>query len=612
MSDAINLALTITATDLASGMLRRFGQSLGGAGEEARRLRKDFDHAVQSIERGVKALAVAGYVASKLRPGVEAAADMQEEMIGLRAELSGANSDAAALARQMMEAQKTAFSVQATTPFNIGQIVALEKELVKAGANINDVIGEKGAAAAAAALATYEKMDPARTGQALIGIGTPFHIAASGYADLADQISRAASASTTGAEEIAESAKYAAGPLAGLNRSSTEMLALVAMMAQMGVTGSMAGTNLKNFFNKAAEHKAFRNANGELKTTAEIIEILRRKTEGMGDAKKNSLLKKLFGDDGMQVALALLNKGEGSFEDINRKMREALPLTEKLRMQMEGFNRQLDSLGGTSKSTLSIIFQSALSPLTQLIAKTNEWTASLGKAAMEHESIGKTVTYGTAAVVGGLGIYGILKILKGGGALTRVWRGLAGTAGGVAAGKALEATAGVVPVYVVNMSEGGFGGGSVADAISTASAGGWIAKTFPKWKAALGLLGGMNLARIPMMGWGATASAAGGVLASGAAGYGFGTLVYDNLLEGTDFADKLGAAITKTLAFFGNDSAKETLRMQERWERSQQLEGTVKIEVAAADGTIVRSRGARANGGVDMEVDTGSRIGGAW
>ncbi len=75
---------------------------------------------------------------------------------------------------------------------------------------------------------------------------------------------------------------------------------------ERGVTGSMVGTSLKNFFLKAAKQQIFRNANGELKSTVEIIEILRKRTEGMGDVQRNGILAKVFGHEGLLVALALL------------------------------------------------------------------------------------------------------------------------------------------------------------------------------------------------------------------------------------------------------------------------------------------------------------------
>ena len=73
------------------------------------------------------------------------------------------------------------------------------------------------------------------------------------------------------------------------------MLALSAVMAQVGITGSMAGTGLKSFFVNAADHKIFQQANGNLKSTTEIIDILRGKMDGMGEAKRVQILKKLFG-----------------------------------------------------------------------------------------------------------------------------------------------------------------------------------------------------------------------------------------------------------------------------------------------------------------------------
>ena len=60
----------------------------------------------------------------------------------------------------------------------------------------------------------------------------------------------------------------------------------------------------------------------------------------------------------------------------------------------------------------------------------------------------------------------------------------------------------------------------------------------------------------------AGAGPAGAVLAAGAVGYGAGTVISKNFVEGTDFGDKLGETIAKTLAFFGNDEAKAALEAQ--------------------------------------------------
>lgn len=610
MSDALNLAMTITAADMFSGVLRRFRDRVTGAGEAAKKVQKDYDRMVTSIDRGVKALAVTGYIAAKMRPGITAAAELQGEMIGVRAELSGANTDAAELAKNMAEVKKTAFGVQAVTPFDIGQIVALEKELIKAGAKIQDVVGDKGAAAAASALATYEKMEPVMAGEALIGIGTPFKIAADGYADLADKISRAASASTVGAQDIAMSAKYAAGPLADMARSKDEMLALVAMMAQVGVRGEMAGTSLKNFFLQAAKSKALTTANGDLKSTADIIETLRRRTDGMGTAERSSFLTKIFGEQGLPVALAMLNQGKGSFEEIVVAMREALPLSEKLKLQMEGFSRQVTSLGGTGKSAMAILFEPALAPLTALIAKTNEWTAALGKAGMENENIGKAVSYGAGGTALAVGAYGIFKLLQGGGSGLKMLQGLkdaGSTAGGVAAGKALEAAAGVSPVFVVNWPGSGVAGvGGAGEAAAGAGAATVAGKVFSKSKTTLALLAGTPLSKLPWLGAGAVGMAGAGVAAAGGVGYGIGSLANKLLLENTEtgrvVGDKIGESIARVLSLFGNEAARQAIAGNER---AQQMRGEVVVRVRPERGAEARTDRPHSNGtALDLQAET--------
>ncbi len=608
MSDTLKLALTITAVDMFSGVMRRLRDRVKGTGKEAQRVRKDFDDMERSINRGVKALAVAGYVAAKLRPGVRAASDLQAEMLGAKAEMSGAGTNAAVLAKQLVAVRDTAFQVQAWTPFDMTQIVAMEKELIKAGARVQDIVGKSGAAAATAALATYEKLDPTQIGNALVGIGTPFKVQASGYMKLADDISRAASASTVGAADIAESAKYAAGPLAALRKTPKEMLALVAVMAQVGVTGSMAGTSLRRFFMMAARHKVFRQANGDLKSTVEIIDILHQKLDGKGAAEQSAILNKVFGPEGAPVALALLNKGKGSFSDIIQQMDQAAPLAKKLGIQMEGFGKQMESLSGTSKSTIATLFQPALNPLTKLVKKTNEWVAALGTAAQHQSAIGKTVTYGGGALVGAGLLYGGYKLLRGGLSGMRVLKGLKGLGGGVAAGKALEATAGVTPVYVVNMPAGGIAGG-IGDALGS---GGKRASVLSRMG---GLIkrGGSGLAALGGGGAGGAALAGGAVVASGAAGYGAGTVIYNKAISGTKLGDAIGSGIAHVLAWFGNKDARQAIADTAAGERhARDLKGTIKLEVESKNATVKVHRMQTDHPGVNLQTDTGLATAGGW
>ncbi len=179
---------------------------------------------------------------------------------------------------------------------------------------------------------------------------------------------------------------------------------------------------------------------------------------------------------------------------------------------------------------------------------------------------------GTAAVGAVMG-YGVM---RGGKALLDKAGGLAG---GVATGKLLEEATGVQSVYVVNMPDGGLLGGPNAGTPS-------------KWRIPRI---GPNLSTIAGMGAGAQALAAGAVVGAGAAGYAFGTEIYDHAIAGTKGADMIGESIAKALAFFGNDEAERTLRERERAESVIRIEvqGNGKVtEMRPANGTtMAASRG---------------------
>ncbi|MDA8137980.1 MAG: phage tail tape measure protein [Desulfobacteraceae bacterium] len=464
---------------------------------------KDVQNSFDRMTRAAKYAAVAGVATRELyrglKPAIGAAGDLQAEMLGTRAELAGSVKSAQELEAGLKKIKSTAFEVQAWTPFDQTQITALEKQLIKSGATVEQVTGKAGAAAAAAALGTYENLDPVQMGKNLIGIATPFKIQSDQFMKLADEVSRASSASVVGAAEIAETAKYAAPAMAQLGRSTHEMLVLSAMLAQRGVDASMAGTGLRQFFNAAAKHKIFRDAAGGMKSLAEITQILNERLGKLGEAEKLEVLTKIFDMRGAPVAMALMDAGAASFGQIETNMRNALPLSEKLNIQMQGLNKQWESLRGTSRSTLAMLYQPALAPLTALVVKMNDFVYAIGEATQNSDALSKAVsglslggvTAGALATIGlGAGaLYYGRQALKGVGGIKGLLSNISATATGVAAGKAVEAATGVRPVFVTNWPANFSGSGM--DAATFAEKYGWT----------LGMLGRAGVAGAAVYGF---------------------------------------------------------------------------------------------------------------
>lgn len=174
---------------------------------------------------------------------------------------------------------------------------------------------------------------------------------------------------------------------------------------------------------------------------------------------------------------------------------------------------------------------------------------------------------------GGLGLNGTelfgvgAAAIVGGYALKRLGIPGLGTAGGVAAGKALEQAAGVTPVYVTNYAQFGSAGASAAGSVAAGAA---ASTVFSKVKALTVLLARTPLKSLATWGAGGLAAAGGMVAASGLAGWGVGSAAYkwqgDNIQKG----------IMNALAYFGNDRA-QLMKRQDMGMR--EWEGSLKIEL---------------------------------
>jgi TP901 family phage tail tape measure protein len=492
-----DVALRITAADLTRDALSSVNKHIAAIRKINDAADRSFRAMSLSAQNAGIAMAATFGAYKIMRPGIGHAASLQKELIGVSTELTTAGKSARVLNDEMKQVRKNAYDIQAFSKGDMAGVVSVQKALIKAGAPVSAITGKTGAASAAMALSTYENMDPVEAAEALIKIGTPYQIAADQYMTLADDISRAASASTTGAREIAEAAKYAAPVMKELGYSSTDMLTLAAAMANVGVDASIAGTSLRRFFLEANKFEGLRGRNGANTTVGDLAKALRARYRGMNENERVEQTKKDFGVDALSVALAFLNTRAGSIEDIEVARREALPLMEKIKKQMEGLSIQWESFVGTNRSTLALLFEPALDPLTKVVTKVNELVAGIGKLAADHPAIPNAATgIGAALLAGGSAaalFYGA-KALRSGGKFLRSIGGVRGLFGGVASagigiaeGKAVEAATGVTPVFVTNWP-GGFGG--IGETIAAAG-GGYASRNLKKF-GVVGLAAGLG------------------------------------------------------------------------------------------------------------------------
>lgn len=235
------------------------------------------------------------------------------------------------------------------------------------------------------------------------------------------------------------------------------------------------------------------------------------------------------------------------------------------------------------------------------------------KFGLDSKANGGLELSGTDMIAGGAaGALGIAAAARYGG---KAIKGLAGKFGGVgvgvATGKALEEAAGVTPVFVVNMPDGGGLGGTLGTVDKLAGDIGGP-KVFSKLKTTLALLGGAPLSALPSFGAGAMAMSAGAVVGAGAAGYGAGTLINDYLLTssgplGSDIGASIGDAIGSAIAHIISPFSEEA-RNAIATNKAAAADGQISIHVTS-DGQAKVTQ-LQSNSGPNLNVYTGATAAG--
>lgn len=497
MGDTFKLALQLTMIDMLSGAASVARRNILGMGEAGKQVQRDFDLMTTHITRGLKAIAVVNFGLEKLKPGVAAAADLQDNLIDVRMSLMRSGKDAATLNRELVAIRSTAVDLQKITPFSASDVVKVQKELLNSGLDFNEVVG-KGATRAAMMLATITKESPQAAAAAMLSVGIPYHLKSSEYGDVSDTIQRHVMSGRMKLPDLNAALPYVASVTKAFKVPWHDMLTGLAVLGEQGVVGSMAGTHLKDFYGRltgasrisrrvlstvnqdlSSKGKApleFWDKQGELLPTHQLIKNMRSSLGSYNTKQRMFILEKIFGEQGGDAALKLMSTGTGSWEFIKEKVDAVASAEDKVNERLKGFTANVTALGGTTKTTLATLFDPMLGPLTAATKMANDLVDAVGKLGDKHPALAKTVSYGLSAAVGAAGVYGLWNLGKGALAARRVWKGVGGLSGFLNAGKnglgiaagipGAASMMGVQQVFVTNWPIGGIAAGSGLSPVS--------------------------------------------------------------------------------------------------------------------------------------------------
>ena len=195
-------------------------------------------------------------------------------------------------------------------------------------------------------LAAVEGMDLARATEIVSDGMAAFKMEAKDTATFTDVLTIASVKSTTNISEMGEAFKYAA-PIAGtLNYSIQDLATGLALMANNGIKGSLAGTSLRggltNLVKPSAEAKraldgigfSMVDANGKTKKFLPVIQELREKTKNMTETQKQHFAAAVFGKTAMSGWLAILNASDGKVNELTNSINNSKEATQKMADQL--------------------------------------------------------------------------------------------------------------------------------------------------------------------------------------------------------------------------------------------------------------------------------------
>jgi TP901 family phage tail tape measure protein len=538
MNSEFKLAMQLTMVDMLSGAAQVARRNILAMGDAGKSVARDFDLMQTHITRGLKSIAVANYGIDKLKPGVAAAADMQEELHKVEMNLANSTENAASLHKQLQSVKDTANFIGQNSPFTSQQIVGMEAQLLKSGINFKDVTGQRGVTWNAAGLAALSGNDPRAVGESLAKIGQTFGFTkGEQYSEISNWLEKAESSAGHDLGQLFYGMKMSGNSAKALGISPKDLTTMLTMAAPLG---DMAGTSVNRFMDRlAGGHREERKylkymgldffdaKSGKFKGASHALDEVRTKFGAIAnDKNKLILFEKIFGEEGKRFA-EIVAQSKLSFQEFDAFVHSHKDITEKQEIWATGFNASWIKLVTTIKSTGASLFDPLLNPLTKANDLINNLTGSVGAFAEEHKGFAKTISYGAGGVAVGAGLYGLYNLARGGLALSRVLStlgpsGLIGNIGrtgfGIAEGKAVQTATGVNPVFVTNWPAN----------LGWASGGGAIPPIIPPG-------GGKILPWLKNIGMGAATFSGTTVLAAGAAlafGYAVGTAIEKTFING--------------------------------------------------------------------------------
>lgn len=357
----------------AEGALGSFGKGAGAMSEIVTGAFRRVGELVVDMA-GQAARAVGDW----LKDSVGVAGDFEQTLNVLGATSGATAADLDQVAKKAKELGAD-MSLPATSAQDAAEVML---ELSKAGFSVQESMD---AAKGALQLSAAAQVDAATAASITAGAINAFGLEASDAVRIADLLAAGANASSASMTDLSAGLQQAGFAFNAAGLPVEDLVTSLAALTNVGLTGSDAGTALKNALmrlmnptDKAAGlmqtlgFNAF-DAQGKMKPFPTIIADLNKALAGMTDEQRNSALGTIFLSDGMKAMIPLLDLGTDGFFKLKDAVTEQGAAATVANAQMQGWNGGIQA-AGSQMETLQLIvgtfIKDALTPLLFWVAET--------------------------------------------------------------------------------------------------------------------------------------------------------------------------------------------------------------------------------------------------
>ncbi|WP_280102469.1 phage tail tape measure protein [Sinorhizobium fredii] len=320
----------------------------------------------------------------------------------------GAASDAST--GQLEAMRKMALELGSDTSKSASEAADAMEMLAKNGLSAEDIIG--GAAAASIKLSEATGGDLSTAADVATNVMAQFKVEVKDLGRVVDGITGVTLASQFGFQDYKDALAQAGGVAGSLGVSIEEFNSAIAATSSVFNSGSDAGTSFKTFLTRLVPQSKqaaaamdelgikFFNADGSMKSMAQIAEVLKTSLAGLSDEARNEALSDIFGVDAMRTAIALADQGAAGIDKMTASVSRAGSADEQAAARMKGFNGEMEKLAGAFENLqIAIADSGLLTTVTQFVTKLAEWIDALAKTNPELLKWG-TILAGLTAALG--------------------------------------------------------------------------------------------------------------------------------------------------------------------------------------------------------------------